>query len=137
MAIGDSLEKLIAARRAAQPDPSRTAWLAEREEIFAPIARRLRVLIGGVDARFIKSRLTKERAVIRIGNGEIDTGWEIAPNAARTIDSDAPAFKVTETRDYMSDDRTSETLYFDDDDQLVDYLERRISERTAQYHSPA
>ena len=133
MAIGDSLEKLIAARRAAQPDPSRSAWLAEREQMFAPIVRRLRLMVGSIDARFIKSRLTRERAVIRIGNGEIDAGWDIAPNQARNIDAEAPMLKVVETRNYMSDERTNETLYFDDEDSLVEYLDRKISERMTRY----
>ena len=133
MAIGDSLEKLIAARRSAQPDPSRTAWLAEREELFAPIVRRLRLMIGSIDARFIKSRLTRERAVLRIGNGEIDTGWDISPNSARNIDPQAPMLKVIETREFMSDDRVNETLYFDDEDALIEYLDRKISERMTRY----
>jgi hypothetical protein len=133
MAIGDSLEKLIAARRAAQPDPSRTAWLAEREALFAPIVRRLRAMIGGIDARFIKSRLTKERAVIRVGNGEIDAGWDITPNSARNIDMEAPFIKVVETRNFMSDQQAVETLYFHDEDALIDQLERRITERTSRY----
>lgn len=133
MAIGDSLEKLIAARRAAQPDPARATWLAERQELFAPIVRRLRLMIGGIDARFIKSRLTRERAVIRIGNGEIDAGWDIATNAARNIDADAPLIKVTETRNYMSEHQINETLYFNDDDALIEYLEPRIAERTTRY----
>jgi len=133
MAIGDSLEKIIAARRAAGSDPAASAWIAQREEIFAPVCRRLRVLIGSIDTRFIKSRLTRERAVIRVGNGEIDAGWEIAPNSARSIDPDAPLLKVTETRDYMAEARASEVIYFDDEDGLLDYLERRITERTTRY----
>jgi hypothetical protein len=135
MAIGDSLDKLIAARRTAQTDPSRSAWLARREELFAPVARRLRVMIGGIDARFIKSRLTRERAVVRVGNGEIDAGWDVVPNPARNIDAEAPLIKVTETRNYMSDDRIIETLYFDDEDSLADYLERKISQNTTRYLS--
>ena len=137
MAIGDSLEKLIAARRAAQPDPSRAAWLAEREALFAPVVRRLRVMIGGIDARFIKSRITRERAVIRVGNGEIDAGWDITPNSARNIDNEAPFIKVIETRDYMSEHQSVETLYFDDEDALVEHLERRILERTTRYRQLA
>ena len=137
MAIGDSLEKLIAARRAARPDPSESAWLAQREEIFAPVVRRLRIMIGGIDNRFIKSRLTRDRAVIRVGNGEIDAGWEISPNRARSIDHDAPPLKLTETRDFMSEERSSETLYFDDEERLVEFLERRITERTSRYQQLA
>jgi hypothetical protein len=133
MAIGDSLEKLIAARRAARPDPSRAAWLAEREELFAPIVRRLRLMIGSIDGRYIKSRLTRDRAVIRVGNGEIDAGWDIATNPARNIDPSAPLIKVSETRDYMSEEQINETLYFEDEDMLIEYLERRISERTTRY----
>ena len=133
MAIGDSLEKIIAARRNARADSAATSWLSRREELFAPIGRRLRVLIRGVDARFIKSRITRERAVIRIGNGEIDAGWDILPNAARSVDPDAPLLKVIETRDYMSEHSTSETVYFDEEDRLIDYLQRRIMERTTTY----
>lgn len=133
MAIGESLEKLIAARRAAPADQSGTARLAERQAIFAPILRRLRIMVGSIDARFIKSRLTRERAVIRIGNGEIDAGWDIAPNSARNIDGDAPMIKMIETRDFMSDQPTSETLYFNDEDSLVEYLDRKISERMTRY----
>lgn len=90
-------------------------------------------MIGSIDARFIKSRLTRERAVIRIGNGEIDAGWDIAPNMARNIDHHAPLIKVIETRDYMSENRTNETLYFDDEDTLIEYLDRKISERMTRY----
>jgi len=133
MAIGESLEKLIAARRAAPADHSGTARLAERQAVFAPILRRLRQMVGSIDARFIKSRLTRERAVIRIGNGEIDAGWDIAPNSARNIDCDAPMIKMIETRDFMSDQPTSETLYFSDEDSLVEYLDRKISERMTRY----
>jgi hypothetical protein len=133
MAIGESLEKLIAARRAAPTDSSASPWLAEREALFAPINRRLRLMIGSVDARFIKSRLTRERAVIRIGNGEIDVGWDVTPNSARNIDCDAPLIKAIETRDYMSEQPTNETLYFNDEDELIEYLDRKISERLTRY----
>ena len=133
MAIGDSLEKLIAARRAAPADPSRTARIAEREALFAPILRRLRLMVGSIDARFIKSRLTRERAVIRVGNGEIDAGWDITPNAARNVDDHAPLIKMVETRDFMSENPINETLYFDDEDTLVEYLDRKISERMTRY----
>lgn len=133
MAIGDSLEKLIASRRTAGPDPAGAAWLAQKEEIFAPVVRRLRVMIGGIDARFLKSRLTRQRAVIRVGNGEIDAGWDIAPNSARNIDADAPLLKLVETRDFMSDNQSTETAYFDDEDALIEHLERRITERITRY----
>ncbi len=133
MAIGDSLEKIIAARRAVGSDPAAAAWTAQREELFAPVIRRLRVLVGSIDSRFIKCRLMRDRAVLRVGNAEIDTGWEIVPNAARSIDPEAPPLKVTETRDFMSDDRSITVIYFDDEDGLLDHLERRIQERTARY----
>jgi len=133
MAIGDSLDKLIAARRAAHTDSSATARIARREELFTPVVRRLRLMIGGIDARFIKNRLARDRAVIRVGNGAIDAGWDIAPNPARNIDSDAPLVKVMETRDFMSEQRTNETLYFADEESLAEYLERRINEYTERY----
>lgn len=133
MAIGDSLEKLIAARRAAPASTSRNQSGAEREAIFSPVIRRLRLLVGSLDARFIKSRLTRDRAVIRVGNGEIDAGWDISPNAARDFDANAPLIKLIETRDYMSDQPTNETFYFDDEDSLVEYLDRKISERMMRY----
>jgi hypothetical protein len=133
MAIGDSLDKLIAARRAALTDSPASTWIARREELFAPIVRRLRAVVGGIDARFIKNRLTRDKAVIRVGNGDIDTGWDITPNPARNIDSDAPLVKVVESRNYMSEQRTNETFYFADEDSLAEYLERRIAEHTARY----
>ena len=135
MAIGDSLDKLIAARRAAHTDTSTGTWLARREELFAPVVRRLRVMVGGIDARFIKSRLSRDKAVIRVGNGEIEAGWDITPNPARNIDPDAPLVKVAETRNYMSDDPTNETCYFAEEDALVEYLERRITQYTTRYNS--
>ena len=137
MAIGDSLEKLMTARRGARAAPAAAEWIAQREEIFAPVGRRLRALVGSVDSRFIKSRLTRERAVIRIGNGDIDAGWEIVPNAAHNIDPEAPRLKITETRDFMCDERSTAVLYFDDDDGLIEYLERRIREHTTRYPQSA
>jgi hypothetical protein len=135
MAIGDSLDKLISARRAAQAEPARAAWISRRQELFAPAARRLREMIGGMDARFIKTRLTGDKAVIRLGNGEIEAGWDIVPNPARNIDSDAPLLKVLETRDYMSESPAEETFYFADEDSLIEHLERRIAEYMERYRS--
>lgn len=132
MALSDSLEKLIASRQksgmaaAATPDP--------RDERFAPVVQRLRRLIGGVDSRYIKSKLTRSRAVIRVGNGGIDLGWDISPNPAYEEGNDAtPLLKVCEMRDFMSDTPTSETLWFAGAGELVEYLERQIDRQTAGY----
>ena len=134
MAIEDSLQKLIAAQRGGQAGKAMAEKIAQREATFAPIGQRLRHFVGGVDARFIKSRITKDRAVVRIGNGKIDVGWDISANSTRHDDQcDTPLLKVSETLNFMSDDITNEVLWFADCDSLIEYLDHEISQRIASY----
>jgi len=134
MAIGDSLEKLIAARRASVADNSQQELAATRETLFTPITQQLRAFVSSVDARFIKSKLTKDRAVIRIGSGEIDVGWEIAPNPAHKAPDDGkPLLRVMEIRNFMSDDSTQEMLFFADGESLIAYLDHAIELKIESY----
>jgi hypothetical protein len=133
MALGDSLQKLIAHRQRAGAGTA--AKVDEREITFAPVIQSLRKLISGVDGRYIKSKLTKTRAVIRVGNRGIDSGWEVAPGNANEDPNGASdqSIKLIETRDFMSDERTSSTLWFADQESLVAYLEREINAQISGY----
>ena len=133
MALGDSLQKLIAQRQRA--GTATAAKVDGREITFAPVIQSLRKLISGVDGRYIKSKLTKTRAVIRVGNRGIDSGWEVAPGDANevSIGASAQRIKLIETRDFMSDDRKDSTLWFADEQSLVAYLETEINTQIAGY----
>jgi hypothetical protein len=134
MAIGDSLQQLIASQRAAKRPRAAGASAAEKKELsFAPVLQQLRKLVGGMDERYVKHKLTKNRAVIRVGRKSIDLGWDIQPNPAITVDSGAPPFKVIEARNFMHEDRQDSTLWFVSTELLVNYLEAEIARQTASY----
>jgi len=133
MALGDSLEKLIAHRQRA--GAATAVKVDEREGEFAPVVQSLRRLVSGIDGRYIKSKLTKLRAVIRIGDRGIDLGWEAAPGVPSTDPAATAAqrIKLTEIRNFMSEERTSTTLWFADDQMLCAYLEDEINKQIATY----
>jgi hypothetical protein len=134
MAIGDSLQQLIASQRAAKKSGTLTNGGAKiKEDSFAPVLQQLRKLVGGVDERYVKHKLTKNHAVIRVGQKSIDLGWDIQPNPALMSDGGAPPLKVQEARNFMREDRQDATLWFTDTDLLISYLETEISRQTATY----
>lgn len=135
MAIGDSLEKLIAAHRAGHAGGTKSNLPALKQGAFAPTAQQLRRFLGGIDARYIKSRLTKDRAVIRIGNGEIDIGWDISLKSSVNGRPDEFSLKLSETRNFMSDDAQVETKLFPRCEPMIEYLEAAIAERIELYGS--
>jgi hypothetical protein len=133
MALGDSLEKLIAHRQKAGAGANSDNDARESE--FAPVIQSLRRLVSGVDARFIKSKLTKLRAVIRVGNGSIDLGWDVTPGVAKAgaPEQAQQRIKLTEVRNFMSDERASATLWFADEQSLTAYLESEIEKQISTY----
>lgn len=134
MAIGDTLQQLIAAQRKAKQSGTLTNGGAKiKEESFAPVLQQLRKLVGGIDERFVKHKITKNHAVIRVGKKGIDVGWDIQPNPALMSDGGAPPFKVLEARNFMAEDRQDATLWFTDTDLLISYLETEILRQTATY----
>ena len=133
MAIGDSLQQLIASQRAARQSGAAKSLALEKEESFAPVLQQLRKLVGGVDGRYVKHKLTKNHAVIRVGEKGIDLGWDIQPNPALSADPGAPPFKVQEARNFMRDDRQDTVLWFTEIALLLSYLEQEIARQTATY----
>lgn len=133
MALGDSLEKLIAHRQKAGTGSNSDHDARESE--FAPVIQSLRRLVSGVDGRYIKSKLTKLRAVIRVGNGSIELGWDVAPGTpnGNTPEQAQQRIKLTEVRNFMSDERTSSTLWFTDEQALATYLEGEIEKQISTY----
>ena len=133
MAIGDSLQQLIATQRAARQSGAAENLALEKEKSFAPVLQQLRKLVGSVDARYVKHKLTKHHAVIRVGEKSIDLGWDIQPNPALSADPGAPPLKVQEARNFMRDDREDAILWFTEIALLINYLEQEIARQTATY----
>ena len=133
MAIGDSLQQLIATQRAAKRAGALAKLAEEKEKSFAPVLAQLRKFVGGVDSRYIKHKLTRNHAVIRVGAKTIDLGWDIQLNPALGADGTAPALKVQEARNFMSEDRQDAVLWFTDVALLIGYLEQEIEHQIATY----
>ena len=133
MAIGDSLQQLIATQRAARKAGTAQTLALEKEKTFAPVLQQLRKLVGSVDGRYVKHKLTKSHAIIRVGEKTIDLGWDIQPNPALGADPGAPPLKVQEARNFMRDDRQDAVLWFTEIALLISYLEQEITRQTSTY----
>ena len=145
MSLKDEIEKLIQAEQEKlDVEDKRDKDFHERQsKRFKPLAILLKEVANSVEKEFLDVEIFEDKAWVRIGikgdeGFEVRTNWEVEPNFGRyTAHREdgilfyvEPGFRVEETV-WLKWDVQENKLTFDTEQELIEYLVKKISKEVA------
>ena len=142
MSLKDEMEKMIQAERAKLEvrDQKENSFRDTQRDKFAPLKEVLREITSPVKRKYMDISISDDQATISMGYHSKDLRWVIDPNfeicagvaSDESLYESRPGFRLEVTH-YSSGSKFSESLKFDSQQSLVNYLVAEIVERAAEY----
>jgi len=147
MSLKDEIEKLIQAEheKIETRDKKHDDYHQRQRDRFVSLRAILKEITESIDPKYLESRIGNDSARIEIGRKEksyrsTDAYWNIEPNydvsfgaaADESLFYEKPGFKVEETVYYI-DDMSEDNMTFSDENEVAEYLIKKITEKVAHY----